>query len=71
VTEFCSDEKERVTGGYGNQTAEVATGDVILIGANSGTVKKVDRSDILVTEFDLTANEYVPKEEGCTKGDSS
>ncbi|KAJ0024571.1 hypothetical protein Pint_06958 [Pistacia integerrima] len=42
----------------------VAVGDVIYIEANSGTVKRVGRSDAFATEFDLEAEEYVPLPKG-------
>ena len=35
-------------------------GDVIYIEANSGSVRRVGRSDAYATEFDLEAEEYVP-----------
>jgi RuvB-like protein 1 (pontin 52) len=42
----------------------VAVGDVIYIEANSGSVKRVGRSDSFATEFDLEAEEYVPIPKG-------
>lgn len=42
----------------------VAVGDVIYIEANSGSVKRVGRSDSFSTEFDLEAEEYVPIPKG-------
>jgi RuvB-like protein 1 (pontin 52) len=42
----------------------VAVGDVIYIEANSGSVKRVGRSDTFATEFDLEAEEYVPIPKG-------
>lgn len=39
-------------------------GDVIYIEANSGSVKRVGRSDAYATEFDLEAEEYVPLPKG-------
>lgn len=35
-------------------------GDVIYIEANSGSVRRVGRSDAYATEFDLEAEEYIP-----------
>ncbi|CAN4120316.1 unnamed protein product [Withania somnifera] len=43
---------------------KVAVGDVIYIEANSGVVKRVDRSDAFATEFDLEADEHVPLPKG-------
>lgn len=43
---------------------QVAVGDVIYIEANSGAVKRVGRSDVFATEFDLEAEEYVPLPKG-------
>jgi RuvB-like protein 1 (pontin 52) len=42
----------------------VIVGDVIYIEANSGSVKRVGRSDAFATEFDLEAEEYVPVPKG-------
>jgi len=42
----------------------VTVGDVIYIESNSGTVKRVGRSDTFATEFDLEAEEYVPLPKG-------
>jgi RuvB-like protein 1 (pontin 52) len=42
----------------------VQVGDVIYIEANSGSVKRVGRSDSFATEFDLEAEEYVPLPKG-------
>ena len=39
---------------------KVEMGDVIYIEANSGSVRRVGRSDAYATEFDLEAEEYVP-----------
>lgn len=46
------------------QKERVAIGDVIYIEANSGAVKRVGRSDVYATEFDLEAEEYVPLPKG-------
>jgi RuvB-like protein 1 len=46
------------------QTEKVSVGDVIYIESNSGTVKRVGRSDSYATEFDLEAEEYVPLPKG-------
>ena len=46
------------------QTEKVVVGDVIYIEANSGTVKRVGRSDSFATEFDLEAEEYVALPKG-------
>jgi RuvB-like protein 1 len=46
------------------QTEKVSVGDVIYIESNSGTVKRVGRSDSYATEFDLEAEEYVPIPKG-------
>jgi RuvB-like protein 1 len=42
----------------------VQVGDVIYIEANSGSVKRVGRSDTYATEVDLEADEYVPLPKG-------
>ncbi|KAM7496726.1 hypothetical protein LguiA_021140 [Lonicera macranthoides] len=64
VTELSPEETESVTGGYGKSISHVAVGDVIYIEANSGAVKRVGRSDVFATEFDLEAEEYVPLPKG-------
>lgn len=46
------------------QKERVTIGDVIYIEANTGTVKRVGRSDAYATEFDLEAEEYVPLPKG-------
>lgn len=46
------------------QKERVTVGDVIYIEANTGTVKRVGRSDAYATEFDLEAEEYVPIPKG-------
>ena len=46
------------------QKERVNVGDVIYIEANSGSVKRVGRSDAYATEFDLEAEEYVPLPKG-------
>jgi len=46
------------------QKENVSIGDVIYIEANSGAVKRVGRSDVYATEFDLEAEEYVPLPKG-------
>lgn len=46
------------------QKERVSIGDVIYIEANTGTVKRVGRSDAYATEFDLEAEEYVPLPKG-------
>merc|ERR1712096_176348 len=46
------------------QREKVAVGDVIYIEANSGSAKRVGRSDTYATEFDLEADEYVPVPKG-------
>jgi RuvB-like protein 1 (pontin 52) len=46
------------------QKEKVQVGDVIYIEANSGAVKRVGRSDVYATEFDLEAEEYVPLPKG-------
>ncbi|KAJ1646005.1 RuvB ATP-dependent DNA helicase pontin [Coemansia asiatica] len=43
---------------------KVSTGDVIYIEANTGSVKRVGRSDAYATEYDLEADEYVPLPKG-------
>lgn len=43
---------------------DVQVGDVIYIEANSGSVKRVGRSDAYATEFDLEADEFVPLPKG-------
>jgi RuvB-like protein 1 (pontin 52) len=42
----------------------VTVGDVIYIESNTGSVKRVGRSDAFATEFDLEAEEYVPVPKG-------
>ncbi len=46
------------------QKEKVAVGDVIYIEANTGSVKRVGRSDAFASEFDLEAEEYVPLPKG-------
>eukprot|EP00754_Rhynchopus_humris_P035350 Rhum_TRINITY_DN16869_c0_g1::Rhum_TRINITY_DN16869_c0_g1_i1::g.164691::m.164691/K04499/RUVBL1, RVB1, INO80H; RuvB-like protein 1 (pontin 52) len=46
------------------QKEKIQVGDVIYIEANSGSVKRVGRSDSFATEFDLEAEEYVPLPKG-------
>lgn len=46
------------------QKERVTIGDVIYIEANTGSVKRVGRSDAYATEFDLEAEEYVPLPKG-------
>lgn len=46
------------------QKEKVSVGDVIYIEANSGAVKRVGRSDVYASEFDLEADEYVPVPKG-------
>lgn len=46
------------------QKEKVSVGDVIYIEANSGVSKRVGRSDVHATEFDLEADEYVPVPKG-------
>lgn len=46
------------------QKEKVNIGDVIYIEANSGAVKRVGRCDAFATEFDLEAEEYVPRPKG-------
>lgn len=46
------------------QKERVVVGDVIYIEANTGAVKRVGRSDVYATEFDLEAEEYVPLPKG-------
>ncbi|RHY35269.1 hypothetical protein DYB32_000232, partial [Aphanomyces invadans] len=48
----------------GLQKEKVSCGDVIYIEANSGSVKRVGRSDAYATEYDLEADEYVPMPKG-------
>ncbi|KAJ2551063.1 RuvB ATP-dependent DNA helicase pontin [Coemansia sp. RSA 1933] len=43
---------------------KVSTGDVIYIEINTGSVKRVGRSDAYATEYDLEADEYVPLPKG-------
>ncbi|KAJ2843820.1 RuvB ATP-dependent DNA helicase pontin [Coemansia brasiliensis] len=43
---------------------KVTVGDVIYIEANTGSVKRVGRSDAFATEYDLEADEYVPLPKG-------
>lgn len=43
---------------------KVRVGDVIYIEANSGACKRVGRSDVYASEFDLEAEEYVPLPKG-------
>ncbi|KAJ1952503.1 RuvB ATP-dependent DNA helicase pontin [Linderina pennispora] len=43
---------------------KVSVGDVIYIEANTGSVKRVGRSDAFATEYDLEADEYVPLPKG-------
>ena len=50
---------------YESLTKEKVTiGDIIYIEANSGAVKRVGRSDVYATEYDLEAEEYVPLPKG-------
>merc|ERR1739848_241482 len=50
---------------YESLTKEkVSIGDVIYIEANTGSSKRVGRSDNYATEFDLEADEYVPIPKG-------
>merc|ERR1712093_690354 len=46
------------------QKERVTVGDVIYIEANTGSAKRVGRSDAYATEFDLEADEYVPIPKG-------
>lgn len=46
------------------QKERVTVGDVIYIESNTGSVKRVGRSDAYATEFDLEAEEYVPLPKG-------
>lgn len=46
------------------QKEKVSVGDVIYIEANNGAVKRVGRSDVYASEFDLEADEYVPVPKG-------
>ena len=43
---------------------KIRLGDVIYIEANSGACKRVGRSDVYASEFDLEAEEYVPLPKG-------
>jgi len=46
------------------QKEKVQVGDVIYIESNSGSVKRVGRSDTFAAEYDLEAEEYVPIPKG-------
>lgn len=46
------------------QREKVEVGDIIYIEANTGSVKRVGRSDAYATEFDLETEEYVPLPKG-------
>lgn len=46
------------------QKERVTVGDVVYIEANTGSCKRVGRSDAYATEFDLEAEEYVPIPKG-------
>merc|ERR1712065_19152 len=46
------------------QKEHVNVGDVIYIESNSGAVKRVGRSDVYASEYDLEAEEYVPLPKG-------
>jgi RuvB-like protein 1 (pontin 52) len=46
------------------QREKVSVGDVIYIEATSGNVKRVGRSDVYASEYDLEAEEYVPLPKG-------
>ncbi|UXI15596.1 tether containing UBX domain for GLUT4-like [Sarcoptes scabiei] len=46
------------------QKQKVEVGDVIYIEVNSGSLKRIGRSDAYATEFDLEADEYVPIPKG-------
>jgi len=46
------------------QKEHVNVGDVIYIESNSGAVKRVGRSDVYASEYDLEADEYVPLPKG-------
>ena len=46
------------------QKEQVSVGDVIYIEANSGSVKRVGRSDSFATQYDLEAEQYVPVPKG-------
>lgn len=46
------------------QKQKVEVGDVIYIEANSGSLKRIGRSDAYATEFDLEADEFVPIPKG-------
>ena len=42
----------------------MSPGDVIYVEASSGAVKRVGRSDVYASEYDLEADEYVPLPKG-------
>ncbi|KAJ3090099.1 RuvB-like protein 1, partial [Physocladia obscura] len=46
------------------QKEKVQVGDVIYIEASTGAVKRLGRSDVFATEFDLEAEQYVPMPKG-------
>mmetsp|Transcript_5353 Transcript_5353/g.5473 ORF Transcript_5353/g.5473 Transcript_5353/m.5473 type:complete len:455 (+) Transcript_5353:60-1424(+) len=46
------------------QKENITVGDVIYIEANTGGVKRVGRSDVYASEYDLEADEYVPIPKG-------
>lgn len=46
------------------QKQRVEVGDVIYIEVNSGSLKRLGRSDAYATEFDIEADEYVPVPKG-------
>lgn len=46
------------------QKEKIELGDVIYIEINTGTVKRIGKSDAYATEFDLEAEEYVPLPKG-------
>lgn len=46
------------------QKENVSVGDIIYIEANTGGVKRVGRSDVYASEYDLEADEYVPIPKG-------
>jgi len=46
------------------QKEHVNVGDIIYIESNSGAVKRVGRSDVYASEYDLEADEYVPLPKG-------
>lgn len=46
------------------QKERITVGDIIYIEANTGSVKRVGRSDAYATEYDLEAEEYVPLPKG-------